>query len=48
LAKENECTLLVKEETKFLDFLIIRKCGVALGFLNNQLKAKVDLDFFLS
>jgi hypothetical protein len=48
LVEEKEFELLAREEVKFLDFMIIRKCGVALGFLNNQLRVKVDMDFFLS
>jgi hypothetical protein len=34
LVEEKECGFLVKE-VKFLDFMIIMKCGIALGFLNN-------------
>jgi len=37
-----------REEVKFLDFMIMKKCGVALGFLNDQLMVKVDMDFFFS
>ncbi len=48
LVEEKECGLLAKEEVKFLDFMIMGKCGVALGFLNNQLTVKVDMDFFFS
>jgi len=48
LVEEKKGRLLARKEAKFLVFLIIRRCGVALGFLNNQLGAEVDLDFFLS
>jgi len=48
LAQEKEEGLLVREESKFLVFLIIRRCGVVLEFLNNQLGADIDLDFFIS
>jgi len=36
LVKEKEGKLLAREELKFLVFLIIRMCGVALEFLNDQ------------
>jgi hypothetical protein len=48
LVEEKKGRLWARKETKFLVFLIIKRCGVVLGFLNNQLGAKVDLDFFLS
>jgi len=38
----------VKEKAKFLVFLIIRRCGVALEFLDNHLGVKINQDFFLS
>jgi hypothetical protein len=41
LVEEKECKLLAREEVKFLDFMIIRKCGITLGFLNNQLRVKL-------
>jgi len=36
LLKEKACKLLAREEANFLVFLIIRTCGVALEFLNDQ------------
>ncbi len=48
LAKEKKGRLLTRKEAKFLVFLIIGRCVVALVFLNNQLGVEVDMDFFLS
>jgi hypothetical protein len=35
LVEEKKGRLLARKEAKFLVFLIIRRCGVALRFLNN-------------
>jgi hypothetical protein len=32
LTEEKKGIFLVRKEVKFLDFLIIRRCGIALGF----------------
>jgi hypothetical protein len=32
LAEEKKRIFLARKEVKFLDFLLIRRCGVALGF----------------
>jgi hypothetical protein len=45
LVKMNKGNLWQGDEAKFLDFMIIDKCGVDFGDLDyNQLGAKVDLD----
>jgi hypothetical protein len=42
-------TFLQGGEANFLDFMITNKCGMDFGNLDcNQLRAKVDLDFWLS
>jgi hypothetical protein len=48
LVEEKEGRPLAREGAKFLVFLIIRTCGVASGFLDNQLGAKVDMEFLFS
>jgi hypothetical protein len=35
LVEEKKGRFLARKEVKFLVFMIIRRCGVALGFLNN-------------
>jgi hypothetical protein len=49
LAKVKSSTFWRGDEAKFLDFMMTNKCGVDFRDLDcNQLRAKVDLDFWLS